>query len=207
MAPSVEGSPWPLPSRHAIPSARLALSLPSAVLSAQQESEETPNASFFSSATQGSKPRTEIRGQPWSRSHLFFSQSPRFPYKNLNAYRVRSLSWSKQKLVAPLRSRVRGFTSSVNTIIYYCLQYYIIVRWYICTFLPSLQCVSTTLHLTFTRQAGSIPNLLKPICTRCCCLHVKNRSDLYPVPFSFLLFKAKKRISVVTGTVHNDAFR
>ena len=25
-----------------------------------------------------------------------------------------------------------------------------------------------------------------------------NRSDLYPVPFSFLLFKAKKRISVVT---------
>ena len=32
----------------------------------------------------------------------------------------------------------------------------------------------------------------------CCCLHIKNRSDLYPVPFSFLLFKAKKRISVVT---------
>ena len=30
------------------------------------------------------------------------------------------------------------------------------------------------------------------------CLHIKNRSDLYPVPFSFLLFKAKKRISVVT---------
>ena len=29
--------------------------------------------------------------------------------------------------------------------------------------------------------------------------HIKNRSDLYPVPFSFLLFKAKKRISVVTG--------
>ena len=27
---------------------------------------------------------------------------------------------------------------------------------------------------------------------------LKNRSDLYPVPFSFLLFKAKKRISVVT---------
>ena len=27
----------------------------------------------------------------------------------------------------------------------------------------------------------------------------KNRSDLYPVPFSFLLFKAKKRISVVTS--------
>ena len=26
-----------------------------------------------------------------------------------------------------------------------------------------------------------------------------NRSDLYPVPFSFLLFKAKKRISVVTS--------
>ena len=34
--------------------------------------------------------------------------------------------------------------------------------------------------------------------TCCCCLHIKNRSDLYPVPFSFLLFKAKKRISVVT---------
>ena len=33
----------------------------------------------------------------------------------------------------------------------------------------------------------------------CCCLHIKNRSDLYPVPFSFLLFKAKKRISVVTS--------
>ena len=29
-------------------------------------------------------------------------------------------------------------------------------------------------------------------------LKTKNRSDLYPVPFSFLLFKAKKRISVVT---------
>ena len=28
---------------------------------------------------------------------------------------------------------------------------------------------------------------------------IKNRSDLYPVPFSFLLFKAKKRISVVTS--------
>ena len=28
---------------------------------------------------------------------------------------------------------------------------------------------------------------------------LKNRSDLYPVPFSFLLFKAKKRISVVTS--------
>ena len=28
-------------------------------------------------------------------------------------------------------------------------------------------------------------------------LTLKNRSDLYPVPFSFLLFKAKKRISVV----------
>ena len=28
---------------------------------------------------------------------------------------------------------------------------------------------------------------------------VKNRSDLYPVPFSFLLFKAKKRISVLTS--------
>ena len=32
-----------------------------------------------------------------------------------------------------------------------------------------------------------------------CCLHIKNRSDLYPVPFFFLLFKAKKRISVVTS--------
>ena len=32
-----------------------------------------------------------------------------------------------------------------------------------------------------------------------CYLHIKNRSDLYPVPFSFLLFKAKKRISVVTS--------
>ena len=30
----------------------------------------------------------------------------------------------------------------------------------------------------------------------CCCLHIKKRSDLYPVPFSFLLFKVKKRISV-----------
>ena len=35
-------------------------------------------------------------------------------------------------------------------------------------------------------------------CCCCCFLHIKNRSDLYPVPFSFLLFKAKKRISVVT---------
>ena len=36
-------------------------------------------------------------------------------------------------------------------------------------------------------------------CCFCCCLHIKNRSDLYRVPFSFLLFKAKKRISVVTS--------
>ena len=28
---------------------------------------------------------------------------------------------------------------------------------------------------------------------------LKKRSDLYPVPFSFLLFKAKMRISVVTS--------
>ena len=32
-----------------------------------------------------------------------------------------------------------------------------------------------------------------------CCLHIKNRFDLYPVPFSFLLFKVKKRVSVVTS--------
>ena len=36
-----------------------------------------------------------------------------------------------------------------------------------------------------------------------CCLHIKNRSDLYPAPFFFLLFKAKKRISVVTSLTQN----
>ena len=32
---------------------------------------------------------------------------------------------------------------------------------------------------------------------------IKNRSDLYPVPFSFLFFKAKKRSSVVTSLTQN----
>ena len=62
------------------------------------------------------------------------------------------------------------------------------------------------------KSAGTGPVNLKVVPNECClgrsplllllccyCLHIKNRSDLYPVPFSFLLFKAKKRISVVTS--------
>ena len=57
-----------------------------------------------------------------------------------------------------------------------------------------------TPNKTKTKDTVSPDYSLLHCCCCCCCLHIKNRSDLYPVPFPFLLlFKAKKRISVVTS--------
>ena len=39
-----------------------------------------------------------------------------------------------------------------------------------------------------------VPHIRYCCCCFCCRLHIKNRSDLYPIPFPFLLFKDKKRI-------------
>ena len=56
------------------------------------------------------------------------------------------------------------------------------------------------IHISVQLTTRRIGNLTRSIHCCCYCLHIKNRSDLYPVPFSFLLFKAKKRISVVTSS-------
>ena len=54
----------------------------------------------------------------------------------------------------------------------------------------------TVIHLEVDEEQWKVTQGSK----RQACLNIKNRSDLYPVPpFSFLLFKAKKRISVVTS--------
>ena len=82
-----------------------------------------------------------------------------------------------------------------HVVLYYSVQvfsmYIIIITLgsYITTECTRLYVIETVFHLKVDEEQ----------CSCCCCLHIKNRSDLYPVPFSFLLFKAKKRISVVTS--------